>query len=70
MSLSLFDIVKEALIPGQKKLCKQLEKFEENDRRVQRHLQVLEQSATRLVTDGTDDAAEFEFNEHKRTAGE
>lgn len=58
--ISLMDIVKEVIFPGNNpKVLEQTEKFEDNERRLQDHLQTLEQSATRLVMLTTDDVAAF-----------
>lgn len=58
--ISLMDIVKEVIFPGNNpRVLEQNEKFEDNERRLQDHLQTLEQSATRLVQLTTDDVALF-----------
>lgn len=59
MSLSLFDIIKEAILPGTPKILEQTKKFVENEQEMHNYLRELEQSATRLVMLTTDDVAKF-----------
>lgn len=60
--MNILEVIMEALSPRSSVISKHEQKFKRNEEALRNHLQKLEQTAIRNVTEATDEIAEFQHD--------